>query len=61
MQYERNDMNLVRGKFRVKGDTLEIHPAYEEFVVRIELLAMTSNELQRLIQSLENDWPNWKK
>ena len=37
MQYERNDMNLVRGKFRVKGDTLEIHPAYEEFVVRIEL------------------------
>ena len=37
MQYERNDMNLVRGKFRVRGDTLEIHPAYEEFVVRIEL------------------------
>ncbi len=37
MQYERNDMNLVRGKFRVKGDILEIHPAYEEFVVRIEL------------------------
>ena len=37
MQYERNDMNLVRGKFRVRGDTLEIHTAYEEFVVRIEL------------------------
>ena len=37
MQYERNDINLVRGKFRVRGDTLEIHPAYEEFVVRIEL------------------------
>ncbi|MFL2987363.1 MAG: excinuclease ABC subunit UvrB [Candidatus Poriferisodalaceae bacterium] len=37
MQYERNDMNLVRGKFRVRGDTIEIHPAYEEFVVRIEL------------------------
>ncbi len=37
MQYERNDMNLTRGKFRVKGDTLEIHPAYEAFVVRIEL------------------------
>ena len=37
MQYERNDMNLTRGKFRVRGDTLEIHPAYEEFVVRIEL------------------------
>src|SRR4051812_34281392 len=30
MQYERNDMNLVRGKFRVRGDTIEVHPAYEE-------------------------------
>ncbi len=37
MQYERNDANLVRGKFRVRGDTIEVHPAYEEFVVRIEL------------------------
>ncbi len=37
MQYERNDMNLVRGKFRVRGDTIELHPAYEEFVVRVEL------------------------
>ncbi len=37
MQYERNDMNLVRGKFRVRGDTIELHPAYEEFAVRIEL------------------------
>jgi excinuclease ABC subunit B len=37
MQYERNDLNLVRGKFRVRGDTIEVHPAYEETVVRIEL------------------------
>ncbi|MEM9561286.1 MAG: excinuclease ABC subunit UvrB [Actinomycetota bacterium] len=37
MQYERNDMNLTRGKFRVRGDTIEVHPAYEEFLVRIEL------------------------
>ncbi|MGH9083872.1 MAG: DEAD/DEAH box helicase family protein, partial [Acidimicrobiales bacterium] len=29
MQYERNDMNLVRGKFRVRGDTIEVHPAYD--------------------------------
>ena len=55
MQYERNDMNLVRGKFRVKGDTLEIHPAYEEFVVRIELLVMMWNESQRLTPLPEND------
>ncbi|MGI9594532.1 MAG: excinuclease ABC subunit UvrB [Acidimicrobiales bacterium] len=37
MQYERNDMNLTRGKFRVRGDTIEIHPAYEEHIVRVEL------------------------
>ncbi|MGB3412068.1 MAG: excinuclease ABC subunit UvrB [Microthrixaceae bacterium] len=37
LQYERNDMNLVRGKFRVRGDTLEVHPAYEESVVRLAL------------------------
>ena len=37
LQYERNDMNLVRGKFRVRGDTIEIHPAYDETAIRIEL------------------------
>src|SRR5688572_5657913 len=37
MRYERNDMNLTRGKFRVRGDTIELHPAYEEHGVRIEL------------------------
>jgi len=37
MQYERNDTNLTRGRFRVRGDTIEIHPVYEEFVVRVEM------------------------
>jgi excinuclease ABC subunit B len=37
IRYERNDMNLVRGKFRVKGDVIEVHPAYDETAVRIEL------------------------
>jgi excinuclease ABC subunit B len=37
IQYERNDMNLVRGKFRVRGDVIELHPAYEENAVRIEM------------------------
>ncbi|MPY91803.1 MAG: excinuclease ABC subunit UvrB [Acidimicrobiia bacterium] len=41
MQYERNDLNLVRGKFRVRGDTIEIHPAYDETIVRIELFGDT--------------------
>ncbi len=37
IQYERNDMNLTRGRFRVRGDTIEIHRAYDETAVRIEL------------------------
>jgi excinuclease ABC subunit B len=45
MQYERNDANLVRGKFRVRGDTIEVHPAYEELPVRIELFG---DEIERI-------------
>ena len=37
IQYTRNDVNLERGVFRVRGDTIEIFPAYEEQGVRIEL------------------------
>ncbi|HEX9994715.1 MAG TPA: excinuclease ABC subunit UvrB [Acidimicrobiales bacterium] len=37
MQYERNDVSVTRGRFRVRGDTIEVHPAYEETLVRIEL------------------------
>ena len=36
MQYERNDMDMARGRFRVRGDTLEILPAYEEIAIRME-------------------------
>jgi excinuclease ABC subunit B len=36
IQYERNDLDLSRGRFRVKGDVLEIGPAYEDRVIRIE-------------------------
>ncbi len=37
VQYERNDVNFQRGKFRVRGDCVEIWPSYEEFAYRIEL------------------------
>ncbi len=37
IQYERNDVAFERGKFRVRGDCLEIWPSYEEFAYRIEL------------------------
>ncbi|MHB8669888.1 MAG: excinuclease ABC subunit UvrB [Acidimicrobiales bacterium] len=45
MRYERNDANLVRGRFRVRGDTIEVHPAYEETSVRIELFG---DEVERI-------------
>ena len=47
MRYERNDQNLVRGKFRVRGDTIEVHPAYEEYAVRIELFGDDVERLTR--------------
>ena len=36
MQYERNDYDFTRGRFRIRGDTLEIQPAYEETALRVE-------------------------
>ncbi len=36
IQYERNEINLTRGTFRVRGDTLEVFPTYDETIVRIE-------------------------
>jgi len=41
LQYDRNDVNLVRGTFRARGDTIEIHPAYEETALRVELFGDT--------------------
>ena len=45
MQYTRNDMSFTRGTFRVRGDTVEIIPQYEELAVRIELFG---DEIDRL-------------
>ncbi|MEA2499255.1 MAG: excinuclease subunit, partial [Actinomycetota bacterium] len=47
IQYERNDVNFIRGKFRVRGDTIEVFPAYEERAVRIELFG---DEVDRIIE-----------
>ena len=41
LQFDRNDMTLGRGKFRVRGDTIEIHPSYDETVLRIEMFGDT--------------------
>ena len=47
IQYERNDMNLIRGKFRLKGDTLEVFPSYEETIVRIQFWG---DEVERIVR-----------
>jgi excinuclease ABC subunit B len=45
LQYERNDMSFVRNKFRVRGDTIEIFPAYEEHGIRVQLFG---DEIERI-------------
>jgi len=47
MQYERNDIDFTRGKFRVRGDTLEVQPAYEELALRIEFFG---DDIERIVQ-----------
>ncbi len=47
MQYERNDMDFTRGRFRIRGDTLEVQPAYEEIAVRVEFWG---DEVERIVQ-----------
>jgi len=47
MQYVRDDFELTRGKFRIRGDTLEIQPAYEEMALRIEFWG---DEIDRIVE-----------
>ncbi len=47
IQYERNDTNFVRGRFRVRGDVLEVFPAYEDLAVRIEFFG---DEIERMTE-----------
>ncbi len=46
LQYERNEVSLTRGKFRVRGDTLEVFSAYEQTVARIEYFG---DEVERIL------------
>lgn len=47
LQYERNDVNFVRGKFRVRGERIEIIPSYEDKAIRIEMLG---DLVERLVE-----------
>ena len=46
VQYSRNDMAFERGTFRVRGDTIEIIPMYEELAIRIE---MFGDEIEKIM------------
>ncbi len=47
MQYQRNDYDFSRGNFRVKGDTIEIIPVYDELAIRLELFG---DEIENIYQ-----------
>jgi len=47
MQYQRNDIDFTRGRFRVRGDTLEIQPAYEELALRVEFFG---DDIERIME-----------
>jgi excinuclease ABC subunit B len=47
LQYERNDIDFTRGRFRIRGDTLEIQPVYEELAVRIQFWG---DEIERILE-----------
>jgi excinuclease ABC subunit B len=47
MQYERNDYDLARARFRIRGDILEIQPSYEDVAVRIEFFG---DEVERIVE-----------
>ncbi|MFQ5512346.1 MAG: excinuclease ABC subunit UvrB [Candidatus Krumholzibacteriia bacterium] len=60
IQYSRNDVGFTRGTFRVRGDTIEIRPAYEEEAIRIELfgdeveaLSVTDPVTGRVLRSMD--------
>ncbi len=47
MQYERNDIDFTRGRFRIRGDTMEVQPAYEELALRVEFFG---DDVDRIVE-----------
>ena len=46
-QYERDELTLTRGRFRIRGDTLTIHPSYEDLAVRVQFW---DDEVERIVE-----------
>jgi excinuclease ABC subunit B len=60
IHYSRNDIEFARGTFRVRGDTIEIHPAYEETAIRLELFGDTIEKIS-VIETLKGEILEEKK
>jgi excinuclease ABC subunit B len=60
IHYSRNDIEFARGTFRVRGDTIEVHPAYEEIAIRLELLGDRIEKIS-VIDTLKGDVLEEKK
>jgi excinuclease ABC subunit B len=60
IHYSRNDIEFARGTFRVRGDTIEIHPAYEETAIRLELFGDTIEKIS-VIDTLKGEILEEKK
>jgi excinuclease ABC subunit B len=63
IQYQRTNQDLARGRFRSRGDTFEVHPAYEETVIRVELWGDQVERIARIdpitgeiIEELQEAW-----
>jgi excinuclease ABC subunit B len=63
IQYQRTTQEVARGRFRVRGDTIEVHPAYEETVIRVELWGDEVEKIIRLdpitgevVEELQEAW-----
>jgi len=63
IQYDRNEVNLTRGTFRVKGDTLEVFPTYDETITRIEYWGDEVERISRMnpitgevIEEMDQAW-----
>ncbi|MDP2959807.1 MAG: excinuclease ABC subunit UvrB, partial [candidate division Zixibacteria bacterium] len=60
IHYSRNDIEFARGTFRVRGDTIELHPAYEETAIRLELFGDKVEKIS-VIDTLKGDVLEEKK
>ncbi len=61
IQYERNDVEFQRSKFRIRGDSMEIWPSYEEFAYRIEMWGDEIEQISIINPTSGETYPSFRK